>query len=314
VERLGRLSIGPLGVFFDGRRIAASADLRAEGVVFDPDDAPLVRLAAGGQRVEVRVPDVDEAQRLLDAVRPAPSTARVVRLPSRIFADYAVLLTIAFPIVGLAWHVERGVAITLLAFAVIASAALVTGLARDTVIALRSNGLLIAWLLGRRFIPFEHLESARLLDESTDLSGKRRRRVLALHLRDGQVLRFPADEANADQLALVLQHARAGAGRGRHACTEEALERRGMTLPAWIEALRAIARGEAASHRTAPVAHETLWSIVEDDGSRAETRAAAAVVLLESLGDAARPPDEAELEAALAEAADAECAAAGTRS
>src|SRR5690242_10227149 len=44
-EQLGRLTIGPLGIFFDGRRLASSAGVSSAGIVTRDGDAPIVRLA-----------------------------------------------------------------------------------------------------------------------------------------------------------------------------------------------------------------------------------------------------------------------------
>ena len=56
-ERLGRLVINELGVFFDGQRLASTSVIREAYVVVVPRDAPLVRIVTPAGVRELRVPN-----------------------------------------------------------------------------------------------------------------------------------------------------------------------------------------------------------------------------------------------------------------
>ena len=71
--------------------------------------------------------------------------------------------------------------------------------------------------------------------------------------------------------------------QGDPAAETALLARQARSVPDWVQSLRAIGSGANVDHRTAPVAPERLFRIVEDPSLTASTRARAAVALGASL-------------------------------
>jgi hypothetical protein len=294
VERLGRLSVSKLGVFFDAQRLGPALGARAE-IVLQPNDAPLVRVKTGGRRFVFRVEDEALAQRVVASLTgAAPSgPSKPLRLASPVhgdpgqlarFAIYAVVLTLAFPLVGLTWHVDPRLALTLLAVAIAAGAGLVAGLLVDTVVTVAPEGLRIGWMRGGRLLRFADIVSAELLDE-LDLAGAKRTRVLVITLRGGETVRLPCDGADAEAVAEVLRAARRGSTNRATTSVEALVRSRGQAPEAWLGALRGLVAGAASTHRRAPVGDAALWQVVEDADAPSDARAGAAVALLEGAAE-----------------------------
>ncbi len=297
IERLGRLSIGPLGLFFDGRRLASSVGLTCRGVSTN-GDAPIVRIGAGRRTFEVRVVDAEEARRLVEALAPADLATQAVRLPSRVmsqpgqlarFGLYAVVLTAAFPLVGLAWHVDRAMALALLAMALGATAALVAGLIADTVVELGPIGVTVNWLGRKRLLAFSTIESFRMIEEASDWAGTRTQPYLAIAMKSGEVVRLPVGDAPSEAIRDFLGKARRALAQRPMTPTEAALRQRGGGVHAWFEAVRDLATAAGpATHRTAPVGPDALWRVVEDADATSDARAGAAIALVSALGEEAK--------------------------
>jgi hypothetical protein len=300
-ERLGRLVVNELGVFFEGRRLAPVSAVREGYLVTVPGDAPIVRIVGAGSLREVRVKNEAAGRQLLRALgvwRTAPG--RAIRLPSRVvtspasFAQVtlvAVLLPLIFTAIGLASHRHLGLFVALIGVAAAAVAFVLASLLAATTLTIGAEGITIGWLTRRRRIGYAEIASVRLYEEAQAFSS-RRERGISLVLRSGELVRLPAERgAEAEGLrGLVeqIEDAIARHRRGEPAPEEGAVARRGRSPAEWLRALRAIGSGAGADHRTAPVPSDVLWRLVEDDAATPETRAGAAVALSGSLDDAGR--------------------------
>lgn len=300
-ERLGRIVVNELGVFFDGRRLASRSEVREGTVVTVPGDAPLVRLALPGGVRELRVKNMATGRRLLRAIGvEGQVSGRSVRLSSRVFhspgafarvALVAALLPPLFAAIGFASHGSRVLFVGLVGAAAAMVAFVLASVLSSTTVEVGEEGLAIRWLGRRRRIGYADVVSARLYEEAPALSG-RREQGIAILLRSGELVRLPAGSgSDAEGLPALLERIEDAIGRSRRgeAAPEEAMvARRGRPLPEWLKALRALGSGARADHRTAPLPSDVLWRLVEDAGAAPEARAGAAVALSGSLDDAGR--------------------------
>ena len=146
------------------------------------------------------------------------------------------------------------------------------------------DGLLVRWLWLREFIPTKDIVFVKRFDTGW---GRSRRRGVEIAL-PGRTLQIPmfSDEAIAtleqrirDVVALAKGHTHVG---------EEALvlARGELGLREWIAKLKALGAGATATLRSAAVMPEHLWRVAEDPARPAIERAAAAIALAPSLGDA----------------------------
>ena len=140
-----------------------------------------------------------------------------------------------------------------------------------------TDGVFITWLGTKRFIGFSEISFAKPLDGRVDL-----------HLKAGGLVRIPVGRQVLIILARINEAMEAYRRGGATADIASLLRRGERPMEDWMAALRSIGAGANATHRTAPVAPETLWRLVEDPGSEPLARAAAAVALGAELDDEGR--------------------------
>jgi hypothetical protein len=191
-----------------------------------------------------------------------------------------------------------------------------------------ADGIALGWLWTRRFVGYDEITGVTRFDK--DLPLRNLRMVgLSLELRSGERVLVPVshrgDPSSIDILEERIREARETFRQGGTVVDAARLRRGVRDVGAWVTALRSLGTRANADLRTAPVAHESLFRIVEDPAAPAVDRAAAAVALGSDLDDesrarlrsaaeataaprlriaiekAARGEGEAELEAALAE-------------
>jgi hypothetical protein len=142
-----------------------------------------------------------------------------------------------------------------------------------------SDALVISWLGIRRVIPL-----------SAIVGIERATKTVRILLRDGtvrQVITRGKNDDERDRLIERIEHAMTVAAEGTPGAAEViALGRGERTIEEWITALRALR--ESSSFRDLAVATDRLFHIVEDPRASAETRAAAACALRDSLDDEGR--------------------------
>ena len=193
------------------------------------------------------------------------------------FGLYAVVLTGAFPIVGLTWHIDRTMALALLAIAIGATAALVAGLMADTVVELAPIGLTVNWLGRKRLLAYGAIESIRMIDEAADwAAGTRTQPYLAIAMKSGEVVRLPVGDAPSEAIRDFLRKARRALTQRPATPVEAAVQHRAGGVHGWFESLRDLATTAGpATHRTAPLGPDALSGGSSKTTARPPTRAPA---------------------------------------
>jgi hypothetical protein len=210
-ERLAQLAAGTLGLFVDGRRLAAREAVREAHLLLPRGDAPIVRIAAAGRAIELRVGSEEEGRRILFALGATGSPA--LRLGPRYLSDpvsaaQTALCAALFPLLcgaaglSLGLHPLAFIALLLVAFGS-AAFALVTLLAPTRVL-LGEGGIEIAWIGRRRELAYHDLDSVHLGDESSGAGADRDRRVLSLRLRSGEIIRLAVEEESEGDAAAAV--------------------------------------------------------------------------------------------------------------
>lgn len=168
-----------------------------------------------------------------------------------------------------------------------------------------ADGVNVRWLLWRRFIPASTIVRAA---PYVIRVGQKRFDGVALALRGGAEYRIPvttgrdADERTGLLLHRIREILPHGERIAETASAVTALARHEAETDAkvWLARLRAIGREENATHRTAPVAPDTLWAIVENAKASPRLRVAAAA----ALGRTDSPPERMRLTSAAVATAD----------
>lgn len=154
-----------------------------------------------------------------------------------------------------------------------------------------SDGLFIARMREKRFVPFRELESCTTFWRP---HGKKNYVGVNLLLTSGETIEVPrcVDRAGAQEKVTALDRdirIAMEAFRKRGDPTEAEQLTRGDTSPrAWLTRLRVVGSGANAGPREAAIPRDRLWSLAEDPSARAVTRAAAAAALTGTLDQAER--------------------------
>ena len=153
-----------------------------------------------------------------------------------------------------------------------------------------ADGLVLRWFGRSRFLAHGEIAGVTRYDKSW---GRSSQVGLAVRLRSGEEVLIPVAQSSwvTQEAQIIEERIREAleAFRAGDAAADAALLRRGgRELAEWIAALRAIGAGANADMRTAPVARERLFRIVESPTAGAPDRAAAAVALGHDLDDDAR--------------------------
>ncbi len=154
-------------------------------------------------------------------------------------------------------------------------------MARNSTVRVGVDGVQFRWLWMREFTRFADVKAVRLIK-------KEKVQMVELLLHDGKTRHIPvAADNQADEesfafrrivQALELFRERRGAGE------IEALARGAREPADWLRALRGLAAGANAGMRTAPVAIERLWAILDDPSAPSAARAGAAASLASTAG------------------------------
>ncbi|NUO47500.1 MAG: hypothetical protein HOV80_01445 [Polyangiaceae bacterium] len=145
---------------------------------------------------------------------------------------------------------------------------------RPSKIRIGVDGVHLRWLWVSRFTPFSMVTSVSMHEEGAQ-------RFVDLVLTDGTTTSIPVSKQDGEQdLAhqRILQAFQAYEAR-RGSADTEALARGSRTPMEWLTALRGLGAGAGAGLRTAHIALDRLWSIVEDPSAAPAARAGAAAAL-----------------------------------
>lgn len=290
----GDFEAGPEGLLAGGRLLVPAAEVRAGFVVPDGGHGPRVRIQRRMKLpFEVRVRDEAEGRELLRALGlDATQRAATFSTPSRAMSDpkWSVILGVGFALFFIAFGILRNtlgfhgsgvqlpVVATYLAFMFLTRTSITVG----------ADGILRSWLGKKEFWSYGDIESVRSFLDSS-FWRKQKWQGIELVLRSGQTMRIPVSskqtfqQSNLDLINERIREAMESHRLGDAATETALLARQTRSVPDWVQSLRAIGSGAHVDHRTAPVAPERLFQIVEDPSLTASARAGAAVALGASL-------------------------------
>ncbi|HZU85540.1 MAG TPA: hypothetical protein VE987_21570 [Polyangiaceae bacterium] len=139
------------------------------------------------------------------------------------------------------------------------------------------------WLHGWPFARFVPWSRVAALEEEAPRDLRPESTHLRVRLVDGDAVELRAVPARAPTLAALVEHARASMHGYRqrtaapHADTLP-LARAGREVSSWLRDLRAML-ADRGDYRSAAVAPDALWAVLEDPGAEASARAGAAAAL-----------------------------------
>jgi hypothetical protein len=293
----GPLTAGEDGLHFSGRRLARLRDLRAGFVVPSWGKPPRVRLERRFPRgpIELRTRDDAEGHALLEALGLGASQvvadftfasrARASNLVTALGWTMLVLVLVGIPILASAvadpteWA-GLGVLIGVLLLIV-----WLVVMSLPTRVAVGSDGVLVSWFWRRRFLRYAEVRAVRPYGSGSEQG-------VGIWSGNGEVVKLPikaqlTQELNDQQTELVtqrIQQAISGHAQRRSGALPRLPEPGDRPAVEWIRALRAAGSGANADHRTAPLAPEELFRVVEDPGAEPLARASAAVAVGGGLG------------------------------
>jgi hypothetical protein len=291
----GELVVDDDAVRFGGKELVRRRHLRGGFIV--PDGGGNVRIElvrALGPMIELRASGTDDARELLrvlgfDASQRTTTFALVSQLATQsrwALAAVVALFYVAFFALPRAHIAPAGI------LAVVALSTLFIGasLATRTKMTIGADGVYAAGIFRRRFVAYTNVAGVGTYRErpfGKALVG------IALTMRDGSEQRFLVGRLDfagdrATRIAERIREALDGARRAEPTAAMAMLQRGGRDVGDWLGALRAIGAGSNVDLRTAPVAPETLWRIVEDPRAPQPARASAAVALGPHLDDESR--------------------------
>ena len=289
-ELPGDFEAGPEGLLRDGELIVPAAQIRAGFVVPEAGHGPRVRIQRRKKLpMEIRVRDEAEGRELLRALG-LDVTQRAVTFstPSRAITDprWSVFLGLGFAALFLLFGVlHRSLGLHGGGFQLPIVMAYVAFMsATRTALTVGADGILRSWLGKKEFWSYGDIESVRPFTDNR-LWRKQKWQGIELVLRSGAAVRIPVSSKQTLQrsnLELITERIREAMESHRlgDAAVETALlARQTRSVPDWVQSLRAIGSGAHVDHRTAPVAPERLFRIVEDPSLTASARAGAAVAL-----------------------------------
>lgn len=280
-----------------GRARLPRAELKSGFLVPSVSAAPRVRLTPHGLRraIDLEVDDEQSGRRLLRALSfDVSQTTATFRVGSRMGSQpwMGFLVAAVATLVGMLWHLAsrgRHHGGGFLPMMFIVWPAMLVLLVVPSRLDVGVDGVLLRWLWTRRFIGYGEVVSVAAFDEG---SGKSRRRGVCLSLEGGEQVRLIVNSAGIDDRIAILKERIRGAMEAHAAGGGEEdamLLRRGdRSVGEWIRSLRSIGAGANADLRTAPVAPERLWRIVESPSVKPSARAAAATALGASVDEEGR--------------------------
>jgi hypothetical protein len=241
-------------------------------------------------KLEIEVVDTDQGRQLLRAVgfdasqtvasfRLAPLMMTYPKVIGGVIGGLAALLALTAATL-------HAVQLAPFLFVPVVAVLLVTSFVKRRV-EVGSDGVLVGWFGKKRFIAHSRIADVQPYEEQ--IAGKTYVGV-DLHLVGGEKLHLVAGQkgwvtTDAQTVAERIREAREDAARGDADVQAALLDRGTREIKEWVSSLRGIGAGANASLRTAPVAPERLWRIVEDAGAEPTARAGAAVALGAELDD-----------------------------
>ena len=242
--------------------------------------------------IELEVPSKEEGRGILralglDVTQSVASFRTMSRAVTR--RRYTAAIAALFLAVGIVPRLLGSGAASGVGF-VIATVLLALVMIVPTRLSVGADGLVLRWFGRSRFLAHGEIAGVTRYDKSW---GRSSQVGLAVRLRSGEEVLIPVAQSSwvTQEAQIIEERIREAleAFRAGDAAADAALLRRGgRELAEWIAALRAIGAGANADMRTAPVARERLFRIVESPTAGAPDRAAAAVALGHDLDDDAR--------------------------
>jgi len=228
--------------------------------------------------------DVDEATgRKLLLVLGLDAGHRVAKyaVPGRLAAVHPLLSnTQSYGAITLAWMIpvmaawkkfdliSQNVAWALIAAGAVFMAVLIA----PSSLEVGADGFFVRWLGTKRFVAYADVVG---VTEATQFGMA----SLTFALRDGRSVRVVSGKTQGDPVLARLREAmkvETTVGPENQALL---LERGSLTARAWLDHLRAIGDGAAATLRVADVDVDALWRVVDDPKAKTSSRIAAAVAL-----------------------------------
>jgi hypothetical protein len=303
----------PLAVLMHRRRVEDRGTLRVDGDVLSlggavltrrhdveaaylssDGEGPVVRFARKWWRrnIDVRVPAESDARALLASFgvdrsrRPSRFLMAVGRHANqwRLLAIFGVLGLAAASGAIAAWRflpLWPGVTVALS----LISVPLALSMWTFVYVTVGEDGVLVSrWFGARRFIHYADLEGVRAEGRDLVLLPRAGRPVVA-HFGGVRGILGSDLDMRLEGLVRAIEDARRAHAQGSTASA--LLARSGRNGKAWLAALRG-ATEERAGFRAVALPAEQLWRVVADPGAAPTERAAAAVVLRETLDDQGR--------------------------
>jgi hypothetical protein len=289
----GELGVGPEALTFRGRPLALRKTLRAGFMIPSWGKPTLVRLERRWPRrpIDLRTRDDAEAVGLLrDLGLDASQTVAAFTLASRARAEpvvaaagWALLLLLMFglPMGVAAFAPDPGMWIASIGgLGVLLLIAWVVVLQLPTRVVVGADGILVSWLWRKRFLAHGDVRAVRPF-------GSGNAQGVALWSATGAPIKLPVKaqfthaltDQQTDLVTQRIQQAISAYHGSRRERDVRLPERGGRPLREWIKTLRAAGSGASADHRTAPLASDELWRIVEDPSADRAARAGAAIAV-----------------------------------
>ncbi|NUP06843.1 MAG: hypothetical protein HOW73_12395 [Polyangiaceae bacterium] len=289
------ITVDGAGVWHQGTLVVPRSALR-QGFVLHENAKPKVRLEhAWGPPTEIAVPTQHDGRAILEAlgldtsqvsadVRAGSILHRYPKLAQQL-PTWFVAVVVLLMLLG---DDQPGLRVALLAAGGASAVYLLLG-AVKTRVRVGIDGISTRWLGRRRFYPFSTIERVCRYD-----AGRSPNPIVGIELffHGGAQLQLPVGEANEAELACSALYARvrqalAEFQSAREGARIEALARAGRDDRTWVDALRALGRGEGASHRRAAIPTDRLLTAALDPSAAPRDRACAAIAVGPSL-----TPDE----------------------
>lgn len=290
--RSGRVTAGPDGIQFDGSAVVARDKIKDALIMpYKGQTAVRVSLNGVGAPEYVAVKDVEEGRRLLRALGldASQSVARLKVLGQ--FFDLPAWKTVLLTVAPMAVFVGtlastvslfgKQAAPYALALLPIVLGFLVTVMVNPTKVEVGADGILTTWFGAKRFFSYADLEFVGPYEDAK--MGKVYVGV-ELGLRSGEKVKLSTGQKRwgDENQALILERISEAIETyksGMSASDASVLGRNGRAPLDWITALRQLGAGANADMRTAPVAIDRLWRLVEDASATAVARVSAAIAL-----------------------------------
>jgi hypothetical protein len=280
------------GVRVNGELVAPRDRIRYGLVVPDVPMGAMVRIERRmALPLEIRVRDEDQGRQMLMALGlDVTQRSMTFTLPSRARSDFNWSIPTSLGLAATFYTLNVLGQGTPLVYGTLIGLALAFFFLTFSQLTVGADGLLFSWLGQKRFWRYDDIASIDTWIEKS-IWKKMMWEGIELRLRTGERVKIGVQmrhqtPGHAERLHVIFERVRAALNSHREGdpAADAALLGRGeRDVGDWIRTLRAMGSGAAADHRTAPVAPERLWRIVEDPRATPEARAGAATALGTSL-------------------------------